>query len=68
LARSTAYYIPKAVSPEDLVLMRWIEELHLQHPFAGARMPRELLRQQVFRRSRKRVGSAFLPVEISPCA
>jgi putative transposase len=27
LARSTAYYTPKAVSPDDLALMRRIDEL-----------------------------------------
>jgi putative transposase len=56
LARSTAYYTPKAVSPGDLALMRRIDELHLQHPFAGARMLRDLLRQETFRVGRKRVG------------
>ena len=38
LARSTAYYQPTAVSSEDLALMRRIDELHLDCPFAGARM------------------------------
>ena len=33
-----------AVSAEDLALMRRIDELHLDHPFAGARMLRDLLR------------------------
>ncbi len=38
LSRSTAYYQPKPVSAEDLALMRRIDELHLEGPFAGARM------------------------------
>jgi len=38
LARSTAYDQPTAVSSEDLALMRRIDELHLDCPFAGARM------------------------------
>ena len=38
LARSTAYYQPKPVSAKDLALMRRIDELHLECPFAGARM------------------------------
>lgn len=46
LARSTAYYQPKPVSDTALALMRRIDELHLQYPFAGARMLRDLLRQE----------------------
>ena len=52
LARSTTYYTPEATSPADLALMRRIDELHLEHPFAGSRMLRDLLRlegQQVGR-------------------
>jgi putative transposase len=45
LARSTAYYQSKPVSDATLALMRRIDELHLQYPFAGARMLRDLLRQ-----------------------
>jgi len=57
LARSTAYYRPAPVSQDDLALMRRIDELHLQHPFAGARMLRDLLRQEGVQVGRKRVGS-----------
>jgi putative transposase len=46
LSRSTAYYTPQPVSENDLALMRRIDELHLQHPFAGARMLRDFLRQE----------------------
>ena len=45
IARSTAYYTPEPVSPEDLALMHRIDELHLDFPFAGSRMLRDLLRQ-----------------------
>jgi putative transposase len=43
IARSTVYYLPRAVSPVDLELMRQLDELHLEFPFAGARMLRRLL-------------------------
>ena len=43
VARSSVYYKPRPVSAEDLKLMRRIDELHLEHPFAGARMLRDLL-------------------------
>ncbi len=46
LSRSTAYYQPKPVSDTALALMRRIDKLHLQYPFAGARMLRDLLRQE----------------------
>ena len=46
LARSTAYYQPTPVSGTKLALMRRLDELHLLHPFAGARMLRDLLRQE----------------------
>ena len=37
LARSTAYYCPQEASETDLALMRKIDELHLEYPFAGSR-------------------------------
>ena len=55
IARSTAYYTPEPVSPEDLALMRWIDELHLEFPFAGSRMLRDLLRHDGHAIGRKRV-------------
>jgi putative transposase len=44
LARSSVYYEPQPISESDLRLMRRIDELHLEHPFAGARMLRDMLR------------------------
>jgi putative transposase len=46
ISRSTVYYDPRSISAEDLWLMRRIEELHLNYPFAGSRMLRGLLWQQ----------------------
>jgi len=43
LPRSTAYYEPVELSEADHALMRRIDELHLQYPFAGSRMLRDLL-------------------------
>ena len=43
IARSTLYYLPRAVPASDLKLMRQLDELHLEHPFAGSRMLRDLL-------------------------
>ena len=56
LPRSTAYYRPAPESPENLALMRRIDQLHLDHPFAGARMLRDLLRQEGIIAGRRRIG------------
>ena len=46
ISRSTVYYEPRPISDEDLWLMRRLDELHLNYPFAGSRMLRGLLWQQ----------------------
>ena len=38
ISRGSVYYLPKPVSEADLKLMRRIDELHLELPFAGSRM------------------------------
>ena len=46
LSRSSAYYLPRPAPPARLAIMRRIDELHLEHPFAGSRMLRDLLRRE----------------------
>lgn len=55
LARTTAYYTPQPTSDSDLQLMRRIDELHLEYPFAGSRMPRDMLRREGLQIGRKHV-------------
>ena len=43
ISRGSVYYLPRSVSAVDLALMRRIDELHLEFPFAGSRMLRGLL-------------------------
>jgi putative transposase len=43
ISRGSIYYVPGPMSVADLALMRTIDELHLQFPFAGSRMLRDLL-------------------------
>jgi len=57
LSRSTVYYQPKPASPTDLQLMRRIDELHLAHPFLGARKLAGLLQGEGFTAGRRHVGS-----------
>ncbi|QHD70249.1 IS3 family transposase [Sphingobium yanoikuyae] len=46
ISRSSVYYLPAPVSATDLGIMRRMDELHLEYPFAGSRMLRDLLRQE----------------------
>ena len=48
ISRGSVYYLPRPVSAADLALMRRIDELHLEFPFAGSRMLRGLLAADVF--------------------
>ena len=57
ISRGSVYYLPKPVSEADLILMRRIDALHLEHPFAGARMLRDLLRQEGVHVGRKHVAT-----------
>jgi len=65
VARSSAYDTPREVSAEDLALMRRINELHLEHPFAGARMLRDLLRPEGFQAGRRHIGTLMARMEVS---
>jgi putative transposase len=57
ISRGSVYYLPKPVSERDLKLMRRIDELHLELPFSGARMLRDLLRQGSVHVGRKHVAT-----------
>lgn len=57
LSRSSVYYLPVPVSDADLALMRRIDELHLQMPFAGARMLRDLLKREGCAVGRKHIST-----------
>jgi putative transposase len=57
LSRLTAYYQPTPVSAADLARMRRIDALHLDHPFAGARMLHDLLRQEGHSIGRRHVST-----------
>jgi putative transposase len=46
ISRGSVYYLPRPVSDANLALMRRIDELHLDLPFAGSRMLQGLLKQE----------------------
>ena len=57
ISRSSVYYQPRPVSEADLAIMRQIDELHLEYPFAGARMLRDMLKAKGVKIGRKHVGT-----------
>jgi len=45
-SRGSVYYLPRPVPAADLAVMRRIDELHLDYPFAGSRMLQGLLKAE----------------------
>ena len=56
ISRSGFYYEPVPESPEDLALMRRLDELHLEYPVYGSRRLSALLRREGQPVNRKRVA------------
>jgi putative transposase len=57
ISRAAVYYEPRPVSEADLALQRRIDALHLEHPWAGARTLKKLLRREGIEVGRKHVGT-----------
>jgi putative transposase len=55
ISRGSIYYLPRPVSAADLALMRRLDELHLEFPFAGSRMLRGLVAAEGCRVGRRHV-------------
>jgi len=55
ISRSSFYYAPKGESPENLALMRRIDELFLKYPFYGSRQMARQLRREGIEAGRHRV-------------
>src|SRR5881397_3059720 len=43
ISRGSVYYLPRPVPEADLAIMRCLDRLDLEYPFAGSRMLRGLL-------------------------
>lgn len=59
ISRGSLYYEPRPTSEDDLKLMRRIDELHMDYPFAGSRMMKGLLRQEGFTAGRLHVTTCM---------
>ena len=57
ISRGSVYYLPRAVSADALALMRRIDELHLDYPFAGSRMLQTFLAREGYEVGRLHVAT-----------
>ena len=57
ISRGSVYYLPRPVSAADLAIMRRMDELHLEFPFAGSRMLRDLLNREGTEVGRRHVAT-----------
>jgi putative transposase len=64
VSRGSVYYRPRPASAADLALMRRIDELHLEFPFAGSRMLRDLLAAEGFQTGRRHVATLMKRMRI----
>ncbi len=64
ISRSSVYYLPRPVSSADLAVMRRIDELHLEFPFAGSRMLRDLLNREGIAIGRRHVATLMRRMRI----
>jgi putative transposase len=64
ISRGSIYYLPKPVSATDLAIMRRIDELHMEFPFAGSRMLRDLFRHEGISIGRQHVATLMKKMAI----
>jgi len=57
ISRGSVYYKPRPGPAADLAIMRRIDELHLDYPFAGSRMLRDMLGREGVHAGRQRVAT-----------
>ncbi len=64
VSRGSLYYQARPVPAADLAIMRRIDELHLDYPFAGSRMLRDMLRLAGHPIGSKRVATLMRKIGI----
>mgnify|MGYP002639465321 FL=1 len=57
ISRGSVYYLARPVSAADLAAMRRMDKLHLELPFAGSRMLRDLLNREGIEIGRRHVAT-----------
>ena len=68
ISRGTVYYRPRPVSSADLVMMRTLDELHLDHPFMGSRMLRDQLARYGLHAGRRHIRTLMRRMGIEALA
>ena len=66
ISRGSVYYVPRPVPESDLKLMRRIDELHLEHPFMGARQLRDTLNREGIEVGRRHVSTLMERMGVEP--
>jgi putative transposase len=64
LPRSTAYYKPCPLPENDLILMQRMDKLHMDYPFAGSRMLRDMLLLEGHKIGRRHVRTLMFKMDI----
>src|SRR5690606_14030111 len=65
ISRGSVYYKAAAVSDQDLDMMRRMDALHLEHPWMGSRMLRDMLLRQGFHVGRKHMTTLMRRMDIT---
>ena len=65
VSRGAVYYKPRPTSTEDFRIMRRLDELHLDYPFAGSRMLRDFLNREGVSLGRRHVTSLMKRIGIA---
>ena len=68
ISRGSVYYLPQGLNEAELALMRQLDELHLEHPFMGARQLVRQLRRLGFEVGRLHVRTLMLRMGIQAMA
>ena len=65
ISRSSLYYRAVLVSAGDLEIMRFIDEIHLKHPFMGSRSIRDQLQEKGYQVGRQHVRTLMKKMGIA---
>ena len=68
ISRGAVYYVPRPIREAELALMRRIDELHLEHPFMGARMLRRELAKEGILVGRRQIRTLMRRMNIHSLA
>ena len=67
ISRGSVYYLPRPVPVADLKIIRRLDELHLEVPFAGARMLRYFWAAEGSKVGRRHIGTLMRRMRVTIC-